>query len=85
MKRLLTMFILGVILSTSIASSAFAEYVYKTKFGKKYHHSESRFIKDREDVEKITVEEAEDLGLEPSRAYLRYKDSLEGKSSDSKK
>ena len=73
MKRMISMLMLAIMLSTFSVGSAFAEYVYVTKNGKKYHHAESRFVKDKENVEKITKEEAEERGLEPSKSYLRYK------------
>ena len=77
-KRLLAA-ILGVVLSLNVAASAWAEYVYVTKNGKKYHHAESRFIKNKE-TEKITLEEAIARGLEPSKAYLKAKE--EGKTAE---
>ena len=73
MKRALTMLLLGMTLSVMVAGSALAEFVYVTKNGKKYHHSESRFIRNKENVEKLTIEEAKERGIEPARDYLKYK------------
>lgn len=75
MKKTIMAIILGAIISIVSIGSAFAEFVYVTKSGKKYHHSESRFIKNK-DAEKITVEEALERGLEPSKDYLRHKEEV---------
>lgn len=74
MKRMLLSLLLGVFMSSAVASVCFAEFVYVTKSGKKYHHAESKFVKDKEGVEKITLEEAQARGLEPSRDYLKNKE-----------
>jgi len=75
--RTLRAMVLGVMMSALVTTMAFAEYVYVTKNGKKYHHAESRFVKGKENVEKITLDEAEERGLEPSRSYIRYKAQIE--------
>ncbi len=75
-KALLTM-LMGVALSTMVAGYVFAESVYITKSGKKYHHAESRFIKNREGVKEMTLEEAQAKGFEPARDYLLWKKQLE--------
>ena len=75
MKRRLWLMLMGMIISVMMATASFAEYVYVTKNGKKYHHEQSRFLKNKE-AEKITVEEAIARGLEPSKEYLRLKETL---------
>lgn len=74
MKKAFLTLLLGVFLASSVATAAFAEFVYVTQFGKKYHNAESKWIKDKE-VEKLTLEEAEERGYEPSKSYLRYKET----------
>ncbi len=74
MKKALMAMLLGVTLSVLTAGLSLAEDVYVTKNGKKYHHSESRFIKGKE-VEKISLEEALARGLEPSKDYLKWKEA----------
>jgi len=69
MNKSLKIILLGLIATTMLATSAMAEWVYVTKNGKKYHPESSRFAK-MEGVERITKEEAEARGLEPSKAYL---------------
>ena len=74
MKKTALAILLGAVLCMAV-SPAWAEFVYVTKNGKKYHHAESRFIKNRE-TEKITLEEAVARGLEPSKAYLQHQAAL---------
>jgi len=62
--------------SALMTTSAFAEWVYVTKNGKKYHHAESRFSQ-VEGAEKLTKEEAQERGYEPSRDYLKMVERLE--------
>jgi len=82
MKKALKLMLLGLITSAMITTSSLAaEWVYVTKSGKKYHHSESRYSK-IEGAEKITIEEAEEMGYLPSKAYLRYLDRLAVEDSD---
>ena len=83
MKKALLTMLLGVMISALVTTASFAEFVYVTQYGKKYHHAESRFIQDK-DAEKITIEEAEARGLEPSKDYLRYKESMEEEQIDKK-
>ena len=52
------------IMFLSIAAFAFAEDVYATKNGKKYHKEDCRLIKNK-GAEKITKKEALAKGLEP--------------------
>ncbi|MGE3982086.1 MAG: hypothetical protein AB7F70_11730 [Candidatus Omnitrophota bacterium] len=62
---------LGLLVGMMVLTQAvFAEDVYITKNGKKYHKKDSRFIKGKE-VEKLTVEEAEARGYEPSSDFLK--------------
>lgn len=69
MKRKLLTVLAGMIFLASAATMAFAEDVYITKHGKKYHTADSRFIKGKE-VEKLTREEAEARGYEPGQEFL---------------
>ena len=75
MKRALKVMLLGLVATAMLATSAFAEWVYVTKNGKKYHPENSRFAK-MEGVERISKEDAEKRGLQPSKAYLRYLEEL---------
>ncbi|MCA9398511.1 MAG: hypothetical protein KC618_02095 [Candidatus Omnitrophica bacterium] len=70
MRRHVLCALLGMMLFVSIANSAVAEDVYVTKYGKKYHKEGSRFIKNK-DVEKLSREEAESRGYEPSSDFLK--------------
>ena len=63
-------------LTVAWVAPSFAEFVFVTPNGKKYHPENSRFLKGKQ-VEKISKEEAEARGLEPSREYLKYLQSLE--------
>jgi hypothetical protein len=74
MKNKLFIFIMSLMIPLMMTTACLAEYVYVTKAGKKYHHAESRFIQGKE-TEKITLEEAVARGLEPSREYLKFKES----------
>ncbi|MCA9407242.1 MAG: hypothetical protein H6755_03695 [Candidatus Omnitrophica bacterium] len=76
MKKKLLALLLGVSMMAFVSTSAFAEYVYVTKSGKKYHHSNSRYST-YEGVEKITLEEAIERGLEPSKSYVKFKEAEE--------
>ena len=79
MKRMLMTMLLGVTILTTAVNLVFAESVYVTKNGKKYHNAESRFIKNIAGVEEISLEEAVKRGLQPSSEYLRYKERMESK------
>ena len=68
-KKLLSI-ILSVFMLAGAAQLAFAEDVFVTKYGKKYHKEGSRFIKDK-DVEKMTREEAEERGYKPSSDFMK--------------
>ena len=61
-KRLAALILCLTFLATT--SFVFAEDVYVTKQGKKYHKSDCRFIKNR-DSQKIDIEDAKAKGLEP--------------------
>jgi hypothetical protein len=74
MKNAILSVLLGAAMASSLSISAFAEDVYVTKSGKKYHHAESKWIQNRE-AEKISLEEAIERGLQPSKEYLRWKES----------
>ena len=76
MQRRIMSVLMGMLLSVCVTTLALAtEYVYVTKNGKKYHNAESRFIQGKESVEKITLEEAQERGLEPSSSYLKSKEN----------
>lgn len=68
-KKLLSL-ALSLVMLAGLAQTAMAEYVYVTKYGKKYHKEDSRFIQNRE-TEKITREEAEERGYEPSSDFSK--------------
>ena len=74
MRKALSTLLLGALLMSTVAMSAYAENVYVTKHGKKYHNAESKWIKGKE-VEKIPIEEAVERGLTPSKEYLDWKES----------
>jgi len=60
-KLVVLILCLSFLASTSLV---FAEEVFATKQGKKYHKENCRFIKNR-DTQKIDIEEAKEKGLEP--------------------
>jgi hypothetical protein len=67
-KQLLTI-ILGLACTALAVTGALAEeWVYVTKNGKKFHHANSSIVK-RFDTEKMTREQAVELGYEPSQHY----------------
>ncbi|MCA9400139.1 MAG: hypothetical protein KC713_00830 [Candidatus Omnitrophica bacterium] len=68
-RKIMSMF-LGLVLVFCMTAAGFAEDVFVTKFGKKYHHVDSGIAKNR-DGETITLEEAQKRGLKPSKDYLR--------------
>ena len=70
MKHTLKVLLLSFLAMTVFATTSFAEWVYVTKNGEKYHHENSRFAK-MEGSKRISKEEAEEQGFEPSAAYLR--------------
>lgn len=74
MKKAILTLLLGAVLASVTVMPALAEDVYVTKSGKKYHNAESKWIKNKE-AEKIALEEAIARGLEPSKEYLRWKES----------
>jgi len=62
MKRLLTVLLVGVMMMAS--SAAFADTVYATKNGKKYHHADCPLIEKRSPAA-ISMEDAQKKGLAP--------------------
>jgi len=70
MKYALKVMLLSILTTAVLATSAFAEWVYVTKNGEKDHHVDSRFAK-MESSQRLSIEEAEELGYEPSKIYLR--------------
>ena len=85
MKRALKVLFLGLITSAMLTSVCFAEWVYVTKNGKKYHPENSRFSQ-VEGVERISKEDAEERGYEPSKEYLHQAEEIakEEKASETK-
>ena len=76
MSKRFTRAMLALLLTALWVVPSFAEFVFVTKNGKKCHPENSKFLQGKE-VEKITKEEAESRGLEPSREYLKYLQGLE--------
>jgi hypothetical protein len=64
LKKIITGFLLFAVMATT--TMAFAEDVYVTKRGKKYHKELCRVIQDR-DVQKIDDEDAAEKGLTACR------------------
>jgi hypothetical protein len=81
-KRVFSTFLSLLVGMLVLTQAVFAEDVYVTKNGKKYHKKDSRFIKGKE-VEKLTVEEAEARGYEPSSDFLKD-DNIEAKPVETK-
>jgi len=81
-KKFLSTFLSVLVGAMILTQAVFAEDVYVTKNGKKYHKKESRFIKGRE-VEQLTIEEAEARGYKPSSEFLKDADT-EAKATESK-
>ena len=75
MKSVFKSLLLGLMTTVLLANTAFAEWVYVTQNGKKYHHESSRFAK-LEGSQKLSKEEAEELGYEPSKDYIRTTEKL---------
>ena len=69
MSKRITMFILGVSL-LSAATVCFAEEVYVTTNGKKYHKEDCRFIKNRE-TQKMEKQDATEQGLVPCQKCFK--------------
>ena len=53
----------------TVTAATFAEDVYVTKYGKKYHAENCPLIANR-DVQKISLKEAEAKGLEPCKRCI---------------
>lgn len=57
--------------SNSVSETAYnqdiGDIVYVTKYGKKYHLAGCRYIKDKNDLLEISIEEAEHAGYEPCK------------------
>ena len=68
MKKTLMSMMLSLLMAVMVTHVAFAEFVYVTKYGKKYHKADSRFIKDKA-AEKLTREDAEARGYKPSSEF----------------
>lgn len=51
--------------SRSTSVDSVADIVYVTRFGKKYHLSDCRYIRGKDDLIEISVEKAENAGYEP--------------------
>jgi hypothetical protein len=62
MKRLLSVLLIGVMMMAS--TTAFAETVYATKNGKKYHHADCPLI-EKKSPAAISMEDAQKKGLKP--------------------
>ena len=73
-RRVLSKLLVLTVMCMALAGSAFAEDVYVTKSGKKYHKKDSRFIKGKETI-KLDREEAEAQGYEPSSDFLKTDES----------
>ena len=63
----------------STATAAFAEDVFTTKRGKKYHAADCRFVKNR-DTQEISKKEAIEKGLKPCGRC--YKEDLASNAAD---
>lgn len=75
MKKTILRTGLAVLLAAIISTAALAaEYVFVTKSGKKFHHVDSKFSQ-YEGAKKMTLEEAIELGYEPSKSYQKMKNS----------
>jgi len=70
MKHTFKVLLLGLLATAVLSTSAFAEWVYVTKNGKKYHDENSRFAK-MEGAMRLSKEEAEKQGFEPAKDYLQ--------------
>jgi len=68
MKNRIVLTFLSLVLAGMVTTAAYAEDVYVTKYGKKYHKEGSRFIKDKE-VVKLDRLEAEEKGYAPSSEF----------------
>ena len=62
MRRLLSVFLIGLMMMAS--ATAFADTVYATKNGKKYHHADCPLIEKRSPAA-ISLEDAQKKGLKP--------------------
>lgn len=67
-KRIFSGLLGAIVAFMMMAQVALAQDVYVTKYGKKYHKEGSRFIKGKE-VEKLSIEEAEERGYTPSSEF----------------
>lgn len=77
LKRIVLYGLCAAVLTT--AGWVYAQDVYVTKNGKKYHKAECRLIQ-KKNPEAITLDEAKTSGLEPCRKC--YKDELSAAASD---
>ena len=62
MKKLLSVLLVGVMMMAT--TTAFAETVYATKNGKKYHHADCPLIQ-KKSAAAVSMEEAQQRGLKP--------------------
>lgn len=69
MKKVTT-FLLAAAMLLAGATFALAEDVFVTQYGKKYHKAESHYLQGKEGVIKLTREEAEEQGYEPSKEFM---------------
>lgn len=77
MRRRIHQVLLGLLMAVILfVQPVLALDVYVTKNGKKYHKKDSRFIKGKE-VEKLTREEAEARGYEPSSEMIKILKEME--------
>ena len=68
-RKLIMVGMLAMFLSTT--TSAFAEDVFVTQRGKKYHKQECRLIKNKENVVKLEKKEALEKGYEPCKRCFK--------------
>ena len=67
-KLFVALFVLGFM---SISVLSFAEIVYKTPRGKRYHKKECKLIRKKEKLVEIDKEAAEEKGLKPCRVCFK--------------
>lgn len=78
MKNRIYQLFMCLMMVACLAQGVMAEDVFVTKYGKKYHKAESRFIKGKE-VIKLDREEAEAKGYKPSSEFLDEQPAQEEK------
>jgi len=70
MKKITT-FLLAAAMVFASATFALAEDVFVTQYGKKYHKVDSHYLQGKKEVIKLTREEAEEQGYEPSKEFIQ--------------